>query len=57
MPLQLAPAHAPAPAHGNGSSFYDFFPVGESRLYWYDMQCYHFSKFTNFGWKVSPGLY
>ena len=28
-------AHAHAPAHGNGSSFYDFFPVSESRLYWY----------------------
>ena len=25
-----APAHDPAPAHENGSSFYDFFPVGEN---------------------------
>ena len=49
-----APAHDPAPAHENGSSFYDFFPVGESRLYWYDL-CPLIS--LPVGWSISSSLY
>ena len=31
--LALSPARASTPAYGNKSSFYDFFPIGKSRLY------------------------
>ena len=41
MSLYLTPAlplpMTPAPAHKNGSSFHHFFPVGESRLYRYNL--------------------